>query len=128
MDLYPSLTLKPGNTVTVLIGPDFLWRNTKADGLYLGPSGSFAPYASSRAIGTDLNLDASRQFSKRMQFRLFKTCASRRSYTAPGWSMTASDCADQEFGKHCAFPGRPAAEAALRKFYSCVFDRLLVRG
>ncbi len=85
MDLYPSLTLKPRNNVTVLIGPDFLWRNTKADGIYLGPSGSFAPYASSRAIGTDLNLDASWQFSKRMQFRVFETYfAASDSFQAHG--------------------------------------------
>ncbi len=85
MDLYPSLTLKPRDNITVLVGPDFLWRNSKADGVYLGPSGSFAPYASSRAIGTDLNLDASWQFSKRMQFRLFETYfAATDSFQAHG--------------------------------------------
>jgi hypothetical protein len=85
MDLYPSLTLKPRDNITVMVGPDFLWRNAKADGVYLGPSGSFAPYASSRAIGTDLNLDASWQFSKRMQFRVFETYfAASDSFQAHG--------------------------------------------
>jgi hypothetical protein len=73
MDVYPSLTLKPRDDVTVMAGPDFLWRNSRADGIYLQPSGSFAPYASSRAIGTDLNLDASWQYSKRLSFRVFET-------------------------------------------------------
>ncbi|WP_260924102.1 alginate export family protein [Novosphingobium sp. 9] len=74
MDLYPSVTVKPTPAVTIMAGPDFLWRNTKADGVYIGPTGaSFAPYASSRAIGTDLNLEASWQATKRLSFRLFET-------------------------------------------------------
>ncbi|MEG3166241.1 alginate export family protein [Sphingomonas sp. PB2P19] len=74
MDLYPSVTVKPRKDVTIMVGPDFLWRNSRADGVYIGPAGSsFAPYASSRVIGTDLNLEASWQATKRVQFRLFET-------------------------------------------------------
>ncbi|MET0365494.1 MAG: hypothetical protein ABW169_12660, partial [Sphingobium sp.] len=55
-------------------GPDFLWRHRRGDGVYIGPSGaSFAPYASSRYIGTDLNLEAAWQVSKRLSLRLYET-------------------------------------------------------
>ena len=74
MALYPNLTLKPRSDVTILVGPDFLWRNSRNDGVYVGPAGaSFAPYASSRAIGTELNLEASWQATKRLQFRIYET-------------------------------------------------------
>nr|WP_276592237.1 alginate export family protein [Sphingomonas sp. GC_Shp_5] len=74
MDLYPSVTLKPRSDVTVMVGPDFLWRNRKADGIYIGPTGaSFAAYSNGRYIGTDLNLEASWQATERLQFRLFET-------------------------------------------------------
>ncbi len=74
MDIYPSVTVKPREDVTIMVGPDFLWRNREADGVYIGPAGSsFAPYASSRFTGTDLNLEASWQATRRMQLRLFET-------------------------------------------------------
>ncbi|MEE4452820.1 alginate export family protein [Novosphingobium resinovorum] len=74
MDLYPSVTLKPVNNLTIMAGPDFLWRQSKADGVYIGPTGSsFAPYEGSRFIGTDLNLEASWQATSRLAFRLFET-------------------------------------------------------
>jgi hypothetical protein len=74
MDLYPSVTLKPRKDVSVMAGPDFLWRNRKADGVYIGPSGaSFAPYGPTRFIGTALNLEATWQATRRLQFRLFET-------------------------------------------------------
>ena len=74
VDLYPSLTLKPVDNVTLMAGPDFLWRQDKADGVYIGPSGaSFAPYDGSRYVGTALNLEASWQTTRRLSFRLFET-------------------------------------------------------
>ncbi|WP_260609873.1 alginate export family protein [Sphingomonas sp. IC081] len=74
MDLYPSVTVKPTPAITVMAGPDFLWRASKGDGVYIGPSGSsFAPYNSSRRIGTDLNLEASWQATDRLAFRLWET-------------------------------------------------------
>ncbi|HEX7873727.1 MAG TPA: alginate export family protein, partial [Sphingobium sp.] len=74
MDLYPSVTVKPHKAVTVMVGPDFLWRHRRGDGVYIGPSGaSFAPYASGRYIGTDLNLEAAWQVSKRLSLRLYET-------------------------------------------------------
>ncbi len=74
MDIYPSVTVKPTPAITVMAGPDFLWRARKGDGVYIGPSGaSFAPYDSSRSIGTDLNLEASWQVTDRLAFRLWET-------------------------------------------------------
>lgn len=74
MDLYPSVTVKPRDNVTIMAGPDFLWRQSKADGVYIGPAGSsFAPYGGTRYIGTALNLEASWQTTKRLSFRLFET-------------------------------------------------------
>ncbi|WBQ15729.1 alginate export family protein [Sphingobium yanoikuyae] len=74
VDLYPSVTLKPVDNVTLMAGPDFLWRQSKADGVYIGPAGSsFAPYDGSRYIGTDFNLEASWQMTKRLSFRLYET-------------------------------------------------------
>ncbi|MDE1146334.1 MAG: alginate export family protein [Azospirillaceae bacterium] len=74
MDFYPSLTVKPREDVTIMIGPDFLWRQSMADGVYIGSSGaSIAPYSSGRFIGTDLNLEASWQATKNIQFRIFET-------------------------------------------------------
>ncbi|MCJ2183488.1 alginate export family protein [Novosphingobium sp. 1949] len=74
MDLYPSVTIKPTKAITVMAGPDFLWRASKADGIYIGSSGaSFTPYSASRTIGTDLNLEASWQATSRLSFRLFET-------------------------------------------------------
>jgi len=74
MDLYPSVTLKPAKSVSIMAGPDFLWRNTSADGVYVGPAGSsIAPYAGSRAIGTDYNLEASWQATRNLSLRLFET-------------------------------------------------------
>lgn len=79
MDLYPSLTLKPLDNVTVMAGPDFLWRQSKADGVYIGPAGSsFAPYDGTRYVGTALNLEMSWQATRRLSFRLYET------YFAPG--------------------------------------------
>lgn len=74
MDLYPSVTVKPRADVTIMAGPDFLWRQREADGVYIGPAGaSFAPYAGSRYTGTDLNLEAAWQATKRLQLKLFET-------------------------------------------------------
>lgn len=86
MDIYPSITVKPTPSITVMAGPDFLWRARKADGVYIGPSGSsFAPYASSRSIGTDLNLEASWQATDRLAFRLWETYfAASDSFQAHG--------------------------------------------
>jgi hypothetical protein len=54
--------------------------------VYIGPSGaSFAPYASTAYIGTDLDLEASWQATKRMQLRLFETYfAAGRGFSAAG--------------------------------------------
>lgn len=74
MSLYPNLTLKPRNDITVLVGPDLLWRHSRRDSVYVGPAGAaFAPYASSRAIGTEFNLEVSWQATKRLQFRVYET-------------------------------------------------------
>ncbi len=86
MDLYPSVTIKPTPAITVMAGPDFLWRARKGDGVYIGPSGtSFAPYGSSRSIGTDFNLEASWQATDRLAFRLWETYfAASDSFQANG--------------------------------------------
>ncbi|WP_334181220.1 alginate export family protein [Novosphingobium sp.] len=86
MDIYPSVTVKPTPAITVMAGPDFLWRARKGDGVYIGPSGSsFAPYGSSRSIGTDLNLEASWQATDRLAFRLWETYfAASDSFQANG--------------------------------------------
>ncbi|MDY7526196.1 alginate export family protein [Sphingomonas sp. 10B4] len=74
MDLYPSVTFNPRKGVTVMVGPDFLWRNSRGDGIYLGSTNaSFAAYKSSRFTGTDLNLEAAWQATKRLELRLFET-------------------------------------------------------
>lgn len=74
VDVYPSVTVKPVKNLAISAGPDFLWRQQASDGIYVGPAGaSFAPYAGSRAIGTDLNLEANWQATRRMSFRLFET-------------------------------------------------------
>jgi len=74
VDAYPSVTVKPRKDITIMAGPDFLWRQRKADGVYIGPTGaSFAPYGTTNYIGTDLNLEASWQATKQLQFRLFET-------------------------------------------------------
>jgi len=74
MDIYPSVTVKPAKNLAISAGPDFLWRQHTADGIYVGPAGaSFTPYAGGRAIGTDLNLEANWQTSRRLSFRLFET-------------------------------------------------------
>jgi hypothetical protein len=74
VDVYPSVTVKPRDDITVMVGPDLLWRQRRTDGVYTGPTGaSFAPYGSTNYIGTDFNLEASWQATKRMQFRLFET-------------------------------------------------------
>lgn len=78
VDVYPSVTVKPLKDVLVVVGPDFLWRENKADGIYIGPNGaSFAPYAGSAFIGTDYNVEASWQVTKRFQTKLFETLFSR---------------------------------------------------
>ncbi|TCU54515.1 alginate export protein [Novosphingobium sp. PhB57] len=86
MDIYPSVTVKPLPAITVMAGPDFLWRARKGDGVYIGPSGSsFTPYDSSRSIGTDLNLEASWQATDRLAFRLWETYfAASDSFQANG--------------------------------------------
>lgn len=74
MDVYPMVTIKPRKDVALTVGPDFLWRNASADGIYVGPAGgSFKAYGGSRAIGTDLNLEATWQATKSLQFRLYET-------------------------------------------------------
>jgi hypothetical protein len=74
MDFYPMVTVKPRKDLAITVGPDFLWRNTSADGIYLGPAGaSLKAYNGSRAIGTDLNLEATWQATKSVQFRLYET-------------------------------------------------------
>lgn len=74
VDLYPSLTLKPHEAVSVMVGPQFLWRQSRADGVYVGPAGaSFAPYGTARRIGTTFNLEASWQVTRRFGLRLFET-------------------------------------------------------
>lgn len=74
VDVYPSVTVKPRKDITLMAGPDFLWRQRRTDGVYTGPTGaSFAPYGGTNYIGTDLNLEASWQATKRVQFRLFET-------------------------------------------------------
>lgn len=85
VDVYPSATLKPLDNLTIMAGPDFLWRQTAADGVYVGPGGaSFAPYAGSRYIGTDYNLEVTLQATKRLSFRLFET------YFDPGSDFAAA--------------------------------------
>ena len=86
MDIYPSITVKPIASITIMAGPDFLWRARKGDGVYIGPSGSsFAPYGSSRSIGTDFNLEASWQATDRLAFRLWETYfAASDSFQANG--------------------------------------------
>ncbi len=85
VDFYPSVTIKPLKQVTIMAGPDFLWRETSADGVYIGSSGSsFAPYAGGRYIGTDLNLEASWQATRRLSFRVFET------YFSAGDAFTAA--------------------------------------
>lgn len=74
MDLYPSVTVKPAAGFTLMAGPDFLWRNTRTDGVYIGPAGSsIAPYAESRAIGTDFNIEGTWQANRNLSFRLYET-------------------------------------------------------
>ncbi len=74
VDIFPSVTLKPVPQITVMAGPDFLWRARRADGVYIGSNGaSFAPYAGSNRIGTDFNLDISWQVTRRFSMRLFET-------------------------------------------------------
>ncbi|BEV11879.1 alginate export family protein [Asticcacaulis sp. DW145] len=74
IDAYPSLTLKPMKALTLTLGPDFLWRQNAADGVYIGSSGaSFAPYGEDRFIGTDLNLEATWQVNKNLQIKLYET-------------------------------------------------------
>ncbi|WP_168711603.1 alginate export family protein [Sphingomonas sp. PAMC26645] len=74
MDIYPSLTLSPHRDITVTVGPDFLWRNSRADGIYIGATGAaFAAYGSGRFTGTDLNLQANWQATKHLQFTLYET-------------------------------------------------------
>lgn len=74
MDLYPNVTVKPNKDITIMAGPDFLWRQSSADGVYIGPAGaSFKPYAGTRSIGTDLNLEVTWQATRNVHFRLFET-------------------------------------------------------
>ncbi|HZV11135.1 MAG TPA: alginate export family protein, partial [Novosphingobium sp.] len=85
VDFYPSVTVRPAKNVSVMVGPDFLWRESRADGVYIGSTGaSFAPYGSTHRIGTDLNLEASYQMTKRLSFRLFET------YFDPGQAFKAA--------------------------------------
>jgi hypothetical protein len=74
MDVYPMVTVKPRRDLAVTVGPDFLWRNTQADGIYLGPAGgSLKAYNGSRSIGTDINIEATWQATKSLQLRLYET-------------------------------------------------------
>ncbi|MFP1132639.1 alginate export family protein [Asticcacaulis sp. W401b] len=74
IDVYPSLTLKPVKALTLSIGPDFLWRQNAADGVYIGSSGaSFTPYGEDRFIGTEMNLEATWQVNKNLQVKLYET-------------------------------------------------------
>lgn len=74
VDFYPSITLNPTKALSIMVGPDLLWRQSKADGVYIGSSGrSFAPYAGGDRIGTDYNLEVGYKFDKRLSFRVFET-------------------------------------------------------
>lgn len=74
MDLYPSLTVKPSKTTLITLGPDFLWRYTRRDGIYVGPVGAgFAAYDSSKAIGTNLNIEANWQVSRYILLKVLDT-------------------------------------------------------
>jgi len=86
VDFFPSLTLKPMDNVTVMIGPDFLWRESLADGVYVGPAGASLPPGYGRYTGTDLNLEVSWQATKNLQLRLFETyfLASNSTYQVGG--------------------------------------------
>nr|WP_246543418.1 alginate export family protein [Novosphingobium profundi] len=86
VDIYPSVTIKPIPSITVMAVPDFLWRQASADGVYIGPSGSaFAAYSGGRAIGTDYNLEASWQTTDPLSFRLFETYFARgKAFAAAG--------------------------------------------
>jgi hypothetical protein len=86
VDVYPNLTVKPHKDLTIMAGPDFLWRQREADGVYIGSAGSsLKPYAGSRAIGTDLNIEATWQATRQLQFRAYETYfAASQSLRADG--------------------------------------------
>jgi hypothetical protein len=86
VDIYPSLTVKPRKDVSIMAGPDFLRRQTSADGVYIGPAGaSLKPYAGSLTIGTSYNLEASWQATRRLTFKLYETyLAASESLKADG--------------------------------------------
>ncbi len=82
MNINPTLTLKPAKSITVVTGTQLYWRNTTEDGVYIGPAGaSFAPYAGSRFTGVAMEIDASWQAAKNLQFGL------QNSYFMPSRSL-----------------------------------------
>jgi hypothetical protein len=89
MSVYPMVTLKPWNNVTVLGGPDFLWRQSLADGVYIGPNGSsLPPHPSDRFTGTEFNVAVGWQIAKNFQLGLAETyfSASRSTRRVGGLS------------------------------------------
>nr|WP_240511619.1 alginate export family protein [Novosphingobium panipatense] len=77
VDIYPSITLKPYKDIVLMVGPDFLWRQKRSDGIYLAFGPPFAPYGSSNYVGTNFNMEFTWQATKRLQFHLAETYFSR---------------------------------------------------
>ena len=61
IDVYPSVTLNPENTVAVMAGVDFAWRANESDAVYITPNVPMpgTSTAHGRYIGTNFVLQAS---------------------------------------------------------------------
>ncbi|VXD01331.1 conserved hypothetical protein [Sphingomonas sp. T1] len=75
INAYPSITVKPLKTLTVVAGPDFYWRENRNDAVYFGPSTFplLSPSGASRFVGTNLNLQADYLVTRNVSIRFFAT-------------------------------------------------------
>ncbi|WP_260923952.1 alginate export family protein [Novosphingobium sp. 9] len=73
-DVFPSVTLKPTKKLSIVTGPDFLWRATKNDAVYAGPTNfPLIRPIGNRYVGTDLNFQVDYLATKNLSFHLYYT-------------------------------------------------------
>ena len=69
-DIYPSVTVRPTTSLSITLGWDFLWRESKRDAVYASPFTAIAgtAQANARRIGDQIALEAQWQADAHLAF------------------------------------------------------------
>lgn len=75
IDVFPNLTVSPTKKLTIVAGPDLLWRDKVNDFVYFGPSTFplFKPAGNDRYVGVLYNAQADYIMTRNLSFHMFLT-------------------------------------------------------